>query len=176
MRAGQLTHRLEVVAITGTQSYVVVQDRIWVGIKSGAGGGEQKGLRAPVADEMICRPRPPVTTGLFLRQGSRLWVVDSVGGNSLGGIIRATELQGEAVVYAPAVGAQFPTIAFIALNTPYIDDKGVSHDHRIDIPKLHLPGGPQRGDTIIARGIIWKVTGLEDGGDDGAVLSLIVRK
>lgn len=176
MRAGRLSSRLDVYALSGNPAMVELQSAIWVDVRETRGSGQQTGLRAAVACEMIARPEPPVTPGQMLTRMNQMWVVDGVINERYRARIIATELAGEAAQYIPANGAVRTVQAFLVLNAPYIEGGAVSYEHRIDVAKLQLPGGPKRGDTITMRGITWGVIGLVPGGDDGAVLQIAVSK
>lgn len=177
MNAGRLNNRLEILAALGNQFGETALGFVWVDIRLTSSGGEQAGLRSPAQTEMQARPAPGLTSGQFLRRGDQLWVIDAVIDDRRKCRIMATELVGETATYVPAVGDSYAVRVFIALNAPYVDSSGVgSYRHRMDLAKVELAAQPVKGDTIQARSTTWSVTGMADGGDDGAVITLLVRK
>jgi hypothetical protein len=177
MRAGALRDWLEIWALHGNPWAAVKIDDIACEVRAPKGGGVQTSLRAPVVTQINCRVDSGVEAGQFLRTDARLWVVDAAIDGRYRGAISATELIGVDAIYTPVIGTPYTIKTFFAENAPHYDEGGaVGYDHIIDVPKLDLVAKPARGDTITTRGVAWSVAGQPDGGDDGAVVRLMVNK
>jgi len=177
MRAGLLRDQLQVWALAGNPWASVFVDDLACEVRAPKGGGVQVGLRSPVITEIFARNNSGVSAGDFLRTDGRLWAVATVIEGRYKTVISAHELIGVDALYTPAIGVAYTLKTFFAENAPHYDEGGaVGYDHIIDVPKLDLVAKPARGDTITTRGVVWSVAGQPDGGDDGAVVRLMVNK
>ena len=171
MRAGQLNVLFDVLE-SGK-----VTDDLWGRIAKARAFGAQNGLRADAATEIVTRPCPDVLPGYYLRDGHRLWVVDSVRSDRQQGSITAFELTGPAATYQPQLGDPYPLRTWLTLNAPYVDDSGVvDYRHTIDVLNIELRAQPALGDQITLGNTVWTINGQADGGDDGIVKKLLVRR
>lgn len=175
MRAGKLGTLMEVLECAAI-GVVTVRDSLWCELRE-ADAGRQASLRVSQPSMLLARPGVGVVAGQFLRSDGRLWVVDGVTSERKQTRIAATELLGALSTYTPPIGSAYELFAFHNQNTEFVAEDGSSVFRRtIDVARPELKARPQAGDVVTMQGIAYTVTGIAEGGDDGAVLRLLVRK
>lgn len=175
MRAGRLGTLMEVLECV-TIGVVTLRDSLWCELRE-ADAGHQASLRVSQPSTLLARPGVGVVAGQFLRSNGRLWVVDGVTTERKQTRIAATELLGPLSVYAPSIGSAYEMFAFHSQNTEFVAEDGSSVYRRtIDVARPELRARPMAGDVVTVHGVAYTVTGIAEGGDDGAVLRLLVRK
>lgn len=154
----------------------------WVGIRSKAAADvpAQVGLRSPAMVEIRTRPNEYITSGCYLKSGSRLFYVTSARDpidNQMELVLSCDELIGQTASYQPIAGSAITCRVHVTHSAPFLDERGQATDYKTLIQvALFEIGRPQVGDTITIGTDVYTVILYADATDDGVVRGLWVER
>lgn len=177
MRAGELRHRAEILALDADIKPRCLGSS-WLGIiaKELAEPAFPAGLRNPAKIDIRARYNPALMQGRYLRHDQRLFHITSVRdplGNRAELRITADELIGQCGEYRPQGRPPVPCRVFLNHDATYLDENGQAVRYRVRAEvALIETGRVQIDEQLLVAGTLYNVIDYADDSDDGVVRSL----
>lgn len=182
MRAGHIRHPAELLLTAGSPPQSQSLGVVWVGISEPLEQDAERpaGLRSRVRVMLRARYQPDIMQGRFIKTvDGRLFALDAVRNPDQRGqdmVISASELIGDAGEYLPS-GATVPVPCRVFLSTDSpITAKGGKAEYRMRAELSVLEVGRLQPEALLTvAGIQYRVMGLVEESDDGAVRAVWVK-
>lgn len=179
MRSGELDTRAQLLVLQPELSVTVIRS-VWLDLRARDADAEaQAGLRANGALFAYARFAADLQGGRYLRVGSRLIYIDAaldVDGRCTGVRLSLTELIGRPGSYQPAQGVARAVRVYLAPEAPIpAQFQRPGYRLRAEVAVLEA-GRPQAGELMQVDGLSYTILGPVDGGDDGIVRAMWVKR
>ncbi|YCH23154.1 hypothetical protein M1D96_06515 [Pseudomonas sp. D1-3] len=177
MRAGELRHRAEILALDAEIKPRCL-GQSWFGIiaKESADPAFPTGLRNPAKIDIRARYNPALLQGRYLRHEQRLFHITSVRdplGNRAELRVTGEELIGEPAQLLPHGQAPRCVRVFLDYQSPWRDENGQVIDYRIRAEVALIEAGRvETDDKLKVGGVNYLVTAVPNDMDDGVVRNI----